>query len=135
MMPYKTRLRLIATAAILICNVSQAATRDISLGDLSQTRDRPLFSATRRPPPKVNLEEAAAPAPAPPPIVPPALTLIGVVFSTKERAVIVQDKTSPKPLRIAIGNDIDGWRVDSITPRSFVLKNGDRAISLTFPQK
>jgi hypothetical protein len=135
MMSHKTRPRLIATAAILICNVSQAATRDISLGDLSQTRDRPLFSATRRPPPKVNLEEAAAPAPAPPPIVPPALTLIGVVFSTKERAVIVQDKTSPKPLRIAIGNDIDGWRVDSITPRSFVLKNGDRAISLTFPQK
>ncbi len=66
---------------------------------------------------------------------PPAVTLIGVVLGTKDRAVIIQEKATPKPVRVTVGNDIDGWRVDSITSRSFVLKDGDRAVTLTFPTK
>jgi len=107
----------------------------LRLDDLRQTRERPLFSATRRPPPKVDLAQAMTPAPPPPPIVPPAVTLIGVVLGTGERAVIVQEKAAGKPVRVAVGQDIDGWRVDSIKPRSFILKNGDRAVTLTFPPK
>lgn len=107
----------------------------LRLDDLRQTRDRPLFSPTRRPPPKVDLAQAVTPVPPPPPIMPPAVTLIGVVLGAGEHAVIVQEKAGGKPLRVAVGQDIDGWRVESIEPRSCILKNSDRAITLTFPQK
>lgn len=112
-----------------------AAAPQLRLDDLRQTRERPLFSTTRRPPPKVDLAQAMAPPPPPPPIIPPAVTLIGVVLGTSEHAVIVQEKAAGKPIRVAVGQDIDGWRVDSIKPRSFILKNGDRAVTLTFPPK
>ena len=112
-----------------------ADTPQLRLNDLRQTRERPLFSATRRPPPKVDLAQAMTSAPPPPPIMPPAVTLIGVVLGTGEHAVIVQEKAAGKPIRVAVGQDIEGWRVDSIKPRSFILKNGDRAVTLTFPPK
>jgi general secretion pathway protein N len=130
-------LRLVNGMAVLLIALSaicQADAAQLRIDDLRQTRDRPLFSATRRPPPKIDLTHAAAVAPPPPPIIPPAVTLVGVVLGEKDRAVIVQEK-SAKPMRVTIGEDVDGWRVDSITSRSAVLKDGDRSVTLTFHAK
>jgi general secretion pathway protein N len=127
-------IALMATLFSGFC-ISEANAVQLRLDDLRQTRERPLFSATRRPPPKIDLSQAATPAPPPPPIVPPAVTLIGVVLGAKDRAVIVQEKSAAKPVRVTVGDNIDGWRVDSITSRSFVLKDGDRAVTLTFHAK
>jgi hypothetical protein len=136
MLSLKYRIQMVFAAFLFSGSCTSAAdAAQLRLDDLRQTRERPLFSATRRPPPKIDLSQAAAPAPPPPPIVPPAVTLIGVVLGAKDRAVIVQEKAATKPVRVTVGDDIEGWRVDSITSRSFVLKDGNRAVTLTFHTK
>jgi hypothetical protein len=50
---------------------------------MSATRDRPLFSPTRRPPPPPP-QIVAAPPPPPPPPEPPSVLLVGVVMDGEE---------------------------------------------------
>jgi general secretion pathway protein N len=119
---------IVAALVLMFAGSCQARAVNLRFDDLRQTRERPLFSVTRRPPPKIDVSEAPAP-----PIVPPSLTLVGIVLSANERAVIVQEASSAKPVRLALGEAIKGWRVTSITPRTFVIKNGDHAATLTFP--
>lgn len=107
---------------------------ELGLEDLRQTRDRPLFSSTRRPPPKVeSVPVIASVAHSSAGIQPPSLTLIGVVLGANEKAVIVEETSSHKPVHLALGDNIYGWRVTYIEPRAFVLKRGDRSVSITFP--
>jgi general secretion pathway protein N len=114
--------------AFIFAGSCEAYAANLRFEDLRQTRERPLFSVTRRPPPKIDVSE-----PPPPPIVPPSLTLVGIVLSPNGRAVIVQEAPSVKPVRIALGEEIEGWRVASITSRTFVIKSGDHTATLTFP--
>src|SRR5258708_29810988 len=53
----------------------------VTLDQLPATRDRPLFSPSRRPPPRPEAPhvEIAAPIPAPAPRQPPSVVLLGTV--------------------------------------------------------
>jgi general secretion pathway protein N len=100
----------------------------LSLKSLVATRERPLFSASRRPP-------ALPPAPAArirrepsrPPQTPPALTLIGVVLDAEEARAVV--RTGTAIIRARIGDDIGGWSVTAIEPRRLVISSDDRSVS------
>jgi general secretion pathway protein N len=111
---------------------------NLHLENLEQTRARPLFSVTRRPPPKApEPVPMIAPVAPPPPVVelpPPAITLIGTVLSPNEKTLIVSKPPDSKPLRFQIGDDIDGWRVVSIAARGAVIQHNDHSIELTFPK-
>jgi hypothetical protein len=100
-----------------------------SIDSLSATRERPLFSPTRRPP----APPAAAPAPivrlaapAPPPS-PPGVVLLGVVIGADAARAFVRSEPPDKTMRVGIGDDIGGWKVSQIERRELVLSLGERS--------
>jgi hypothetical protein len=99
------------------------------LDRFSATRDRPLFSPTRRPPaPPVIV---AAPPPPPPP--PPNVALLGVVMDGEQAHAVVRAGPTEKVLRVSIGDDIGGWKVGQIEARKLVLLlNGRTATFMMF---
>jgi hypothetical protein len=100
-----------------------------SIDSLSATRERPLFSPTRRPP----APPAAAPAPivrraaAAPPPSPPGVVLLGVVIGADAARAFVRSEPPDKTLRVGIGDDIGGWKVSQIERHELVLSLGDRS--------
>jgi hypothetical protein len=94
-----------------------------TLDRLSATRERPLFSPTRRPPPPPPVTRVEPPPPAPPPP-PPNVVLIGVVMDSEETRAVV--RATDKILRLQIGDDVGGWKVAQIDSRKLVLSLDDR---------
>jgi general secretion pathway protein N len=108
--------------------VSPLAAR--SLDALAETRDRPLFSPSRRgpaPPPVVVMP----PAPPAPPPSPPSVTLFGVVMDAGEARAIVRAGSAGPVRRVRIGDDIDGWKVTQIEQRQLTVSRDGRAASFT----
>jgi hypothetical protein len=90
------------------------------LDRLPATRERPLFSPTRRPsppPPPV----VAAPEPPPPPPPPPDVALFGIVMDGDEAHAVVRAGPTDKIMRVGVGDDIGGWKVAQIEERRLVL--------------
>jgi hypothetical protein len=97
----------------------------LSLDRFSATRERPLFSPTRRPappPPPVTVIPKQPPAP-------PSLTLLGVIMDAEEARAIVQIANEVRRLRM--GEDVGGWKVTQIESRKLVLSL-DSSRSATF---
>jgi hypothetical protein len=104
----------------------------ISLDRLSATRDRPLFSPSRRPPPVI--EATPAPPPPPrlplaPPLPPPTLTFFGTFESNEQLGANVQ--TGGKAAIVRFGSYIEGWRVTEISRHRLVLSLDDRTAVFT----
>jgi type II secretory pathway component PulC len=89
-----------------------------SLERLSATVDRPLFSPSRRPPPR---PVARAPEPPAPPTPPPDLVLTGIVMDGQSARAVVRLGAEKKILHAQIGDDIGGWKVSQIEGRKLVL--------------
>jgi hypothetical protein len=94
---------------------------------LSNTRDRPLFSPTRRPPPPPPVVAVAPPPPPPPPDV----ALLGVVMDGEDARAVVRAGPAAKILRVGIGDDIGGWKVGQIEARQLVLLLDGRTATFT----
>jgi len=101
-----------------------------SLEGLAATRDRPLFSPTRRPPPPPP-QIVAAPPPPPPPPEPPSVLLVGVVMDGEEAKALVRFTTVNKVIHARIGDDIEGWKVAQIEGRKLVLSLDGRLATFT----
>jgi hypothetical protein len=107
----------------------------ISLDELSASRDRPLFSPSRRPR-QNNVEVAVAPPP-PPPLSPqaptpaPNLTFFGTFESATEIGAAVQVPPNDKPIIVRYGTYINGWRVVDIKRHQLVLGLEDRRAVFT----
>jgi hypothetical protein len=100
------------------------------LDRLSATRERPLFSPTRRPtppPPPPPPPEAAPVAVAPQP---PNVQLFGIVMDDQGARAIVR-VGSEKVDRVQIGDDIGGWTVSQIEGRRLVLSLDGRFATFT----
>jgi hypothetical protein len=114
--------------------VAAPGSQQISLDDLSETRNRPLFSPSRRPRP-ANVEVAVtAPPPPPPPQEPvpaPNLTFLGTFESPTEVGATVQIPSNDKPITIRYGTYINGWRVVDISHKRLVLAHEDRRVVFT----
>jgi general secretion pathway protein N len=82
---------------------------------------RPLFSSTRRPP------QAASSGPADNDLADARLT--GIV-TTPSRRIAIFAVSGDKPLKVAEGDDVSGWRIDSITPREVSLTGPSGAKTL-----
>jgi hypothetical protein len=93
------------------------------LDRLSATRERPLFSPTRRPPPPPP-PVVAAPEPPPPP--PPDVALFGIVMDGDEAHAVVRAGPAEKVMRVRVGDDIGGWKVAQIDGRRLILSLDDR---------
>ena len=97
------------------------------LDRLSATRERPMFSPSRRPPARPPPPIIAA-APPPPP---PKLILFGIVMDSDEARAVVGVGTGEKTRRVRIGDDIGAWKVTQIEERQLVLSLDDRSATFT----
>ena len=99
------------------------------LDRLSATRDRPLFSPTRRPtpppPPPPPEQPAVAVVPQP-----PNLTLVGIVVDDEGARALIRSSAT-KADRVQIGDDIGGWKVAQIDGRKMVLSLDGRFATFT----
>jgi general secretion pathway protein N len=110
----------------------------IPLSALTATRDRPLFSASRRPP--APAVEAAAPPPqAPAPAAPtpperPALTLVGTIVSPSTSVAMFKDTATQAVTRLRRGEAASGWLLKTVKLRSVVVEKGEQSTVLALPE-
>lgn len=123
-----------ATDATLRAQIEPSAERGAvpPLESLSATRERPLFSPTRRPPapPPPPPAIVARAKPAPPPA-PPSVALLGVVIDEDGARAVLRVGRPEKIMRLRVGDDVGGWKVSQIDARQLVLSLEDRTATFT----
>ena len=98
-----------------------------SLDRLSATRERPLFTPSRRAPPPPPPVASAAPVEAA--ASPPSISLLGVIIAVEGPRAVINDMTRNKIVRVRVGDEIDGWKVRQIDERLLVLWRDGRSAS------
>jgi len=110
----------------------------IPLANLSNTRERPIFSSSRRPPPPAVASIPAAKAPPPPPKPPrverPQLSLVGTIASGDQSFGIFVDQATKAALRLKVGEEYQGWRLRSVQGREVTLERDQQTTILSMPQ-
>ena len=106
----------------------------VPLSTLSQTRERPIFTPSRRPP-----APAVAGAPPAEPVVLPAasperprITLIGAVVGETEAIAIFLDPAR-QAFRLRTGQDYGGWVLNSVKGREAILQKDDESWVFVLP--
>jgi hypothetical protein len=107
------------------------------LAQFPATRERPIFSPSRRPPPAavapvVVPKIAALPKPREPER--PQLTLVGTITSDEDGFGIFLDQSTKAVLRLKVGEDFQGWKLRSIQGREAALEKDRQAVTLALPQ-
>ena len=109
----------------------------IPLAQLSATRERPIFSPSRRPPPAaVASEPAIVKAPTvrkKGPETPP-LALVGTIASDEEGFGIFLDQSTKAAIRLKVGEDYQGWKLRSVQGREATLEKDQEVFTLELPQ-
>jgi general secretion pathway protein N len=108
----------------------------IPLKSLTATRDRPIFSASRRPPPIIAPAPivSAAPPPRPKEIEKPQLSLVGTVIGESESFGLFIDQANKVALRLRVGEQHDGWVLRAVQGREVTLEKDLQAATLLMPQ-
>jgi general secretion pathway protein N len=112
----------------------------IPLRALVATRDRPLFSASRRPPSPV-IPSAPNPIPHALPVAiraaepeRPPLLLMGTVVSADTRIAIMLNQITKLVTQVREGDEESGWRVKAVSLRSTVVERDDQSVTLELPR-
>jgi general secretion pathway protein N len=111
----------------------------IPLSALSATRNRPLFTPSRRPPaPIVTNAPApvAARAPLPPPAAPehPNFVLVGTVAGENDSVAVFIDNSTRDAVRLRTGEGHSGWVLQSVDRRTVTLQKGGQTETLELPK-
>lgn len=96
---------------------------------------RPPFSPTRRPPrakppepkPVVQRPQPAAPKPS---VVAPQITLVGILINPEKTIAMVRKRGAEELLRLAKGEDLDGWRVEGVLPDRLLLSHQGKVLEI-----
>jgi len=110
----------------------------IALGSLSVTRERPIFSASRRGPAVavfVPRSEPVKPIVRPPEPEHLNLTLVGTVVSEAESIGVFLDQSTHIFIRLRAGEEHSGWIVRSIKARKASLEKNSRTETLSLPAR
>jgi general secretion pathway protein N len=110
----------------------------IPLKDLNDTRDRPIFTASRRPPPPLVVERPYVPPPPPPvetkpPPEPLTRALLGTIAGESAGVALFMEKGSQEVVRLRTGESHQGWVLRSVHGREAMLEKGDRKETVTLP--
>ncbi|HUD88798.1 MAG TPA: hypothetical protein VMR17_20310, partial [Xanthobacteraceae bacterium] len=110
----------------------------IPLDSLTNTRERPLFSPSRRPP----AVAVAAPPPAPPAAPPPKpvpdnppLKLVGTVIGDGVSMGIFIDQGTKNVVRLRAGEGLAGWKLAAIEGRDATFEKDQRQVTLALPAR
>jgi len=108
----------------------------IPFASLTATRERPIFSASRRPPAvalPVFTPAVQAPTKVSEPVRPP-LVLIGTVIGEKEGFGVFVDETTKSVVRLRAGDDYHGWILNKVRGREAMLQKDDQTATLSMPR-
>ena len=131
-----TTVRVVAAPAAPARTPSANPLWGVPLNQLSGTRDRPIFSPSRRPPPAAVAAEASVikPPPRKKEIESPPLSLVGTIASEDEGFGIFLDQSTKTALRLKVGEDYQGWKLRAIRGREVTMEKDEHAAVLTLPQ-
>jgi hypothetical protein len=109
----------------------------VPLSSLSATRDRPMFSPSRRPPAPPSIL-TSAPQPSKPVTPPreaehPPLALLGTIVSESLQIAIFFEEKTKMTTRLKTGEDYDGWVLRSVATREVEFKGPHRNAVLALP--
>ena len=97
--------------------------------------DRPLFSPDRKPPENASPTEASSPAAETDGDAPHQIVLAGTATDQANRAVaILHDVSQGIQFRVWVGDQVDGWRVKEIRPRTIVLATATEEVTVTLDE-
>jgi hypothetical protein len=106
----------------------------IPMSSLSATRERPLFSASRRPPLPPPSPPAANAAPSPPAeLERPPLTLQGTAIGKPRDIALLLDETAKGSVRLHVGEAAEGWYLRSVDRRTVAVEKDSRIVVLSLP--
>jgi general secretion pathway protein N len=108
----------------------------IPISALDATRERPVFSASRRSPrPPVVAERVVAAPPPPKPAEPehPPLTLVGTAIGTQKNVAVVLDRTTKTIVRLHVGETVSGWILRSVDSRTMRVEKNSQTVTLALP--
>jgi hypothetical protein len=110
----------------------------VPIKDLSQTRERPIFTPSRRPPRPPVVEKPYTPPPPPPvatkpPPEPLSLSLVGTIAGESDGVALFAEKGSQEVVRLRTGEAHQGWILRSVHGRQAMLEKGDRKETVTLP--
>lgn len=103
----------------------------IPLASLSATRERPLFSPSRRPPP-VAADAPAVEAAAPRLSQSPAPRLLGTVIGPSDCIAVIAQGAEP-PASLHLGEAAWGWKLRAVGPRSATFEGSGGTLTLGLP--
>jgi hypothetical protein len=109
----------------------------IPLSSLTATRERPLFTPSRRAPaPAIAGPPPVAPVAAP--VAPPEsdrlqLTLVGAVVGNSGGIAIFIDSTTNDVVRLKTGDRHSGWLLQSVKGREAVFQKNSETVTLALP--
>jgi hypothetical protein len=131
-----TSVRVVPPAAAPERPLSANPLWGMPLTKLSGTRERPIFSPSRRPPPAVVAEPVIAKPPPPrqKAIEPPQLALVGTISGDDEGFGIFLDQATKAALRLKVGDDYQGWKLRTIHGREVTMEKDEQAAVLTLPE-
>jgi general secretion pathway protein N len=108
----------------------------IPVSSLSATRERPIFSVSRRPPAPPVAVQPVAEAPAQPkPTEPerPHLTLVGTAIGKIQNVAVVFDPATKTLVRLHVGEAVSGWFLRSVDLRTITLEKNSQTVTLALP--
>jgi hypothetical protein len=115
--------------------------RNIPLESLSATKERPLFSVTRRPPPsaaptlaQASPRPAQARAPAPSKPDGPPLALIGTITGAGRPVAVLFNKLTRVVSTTHEGDEALGWRITTVSSRSATAEKDGVSVTLNLPR-
>ncbi|HET7885987.1 MAG TPA: hypothetical protein VFL62_07165 [Bradyrhizobium sp.] len=111
----------------------------VRLDALSATRDRPIFSPSRRPPAPPQMLLAPPPPPPKPVAAPrepdrPPLALLGTIVSPSHQIAIFREEATSETTRLKAGDDYKGWSLRSIMAGKVEFEGPRRGAVLELPQ-
>jgi general secretion pathway protein N len=103
----------------------------------SVTRERPIFLPSRRPPAPPPSAVTVAKVIAPPkPKEPqqPQLSLVGTIASDEDQFGIFVDQATKAVLRLRVGEDFQGWKLQSVKGREVAFQKNQQSFVVALPQ-
>lgn len=111
--------------------------RNIPLSGLKETRDRPVFARTRRPPAialPVMMSAPPVAIPRPPEPVAPPLALVGTVAGSGDGVAVFAETTGRGLIRLRVGESHKDWMLQSIDGRAVTLQRASSSATLSLPK-
>jgi len=106
------------------------AVLSVPLSKLTMTRDRPIFSASRRPPPPRAAPVVARPVEPPKPVEKeqqPPLILVGTVAGEDSGIAVFVEQATENVVRLRMNESYKGWTLRSIQGREVTLLNDPKS--------